>query len=99
MPTPASQPELQRLASPVPRYSVFPVGSVGSAVSAPTEFCWIPSVSHVHVGRAARASSVRHTPPPETPTHMRQLPGVQVGAITSPVTRLAVVFVAPEKAR
>ena len=48
---------------------------------------------YVQDGSAASASSVRQTPPPETPTQNRQLPGVQVGAITIAVTRLAVAFV------
>src|SRR5262245_3381409 len=96
MPTPASQPELHRFASPVPRKSVLPVGSLGAAVSAPTEFCAIPPVRYVQLGSAARASSVRQTPPPETPAHSRQLPGTQVGAITRAVVRLAVGVVAPE---
>src|SRR5262245_57018537 len=98
MPTPASHPELQRLASPVPRYSVLPVGSFGSAVSAPTEFCRSVPSSQVHAGSAANPSSVRQTPPPETPTQSLQLPGVQVGAISIAVTRLAVVSVEPENA-
>src|SRR5207247_2612580 len=69
-----------------------------AAVSAPTEFCAMSPVRYVQVGSAARASSVRQTPPPETPTHMRQFPATHVGAITIAVTRLAVVFVAPENA-
>ena len=68
---------------------------IGAAVNAPTEFCAIPAVRYVQDGSAASASSVRQTPPPETPTQNRQLPGVQVGAITIAVTRLAVAFVAP----
>jgi hypothetical protein len=56
-------------------------------------------LSHFHVGFAASASSVRQTPPPEVPTHSRQLPGTHVGATTSAVSRLAVGVVAPEKER
>ena len=77
---------------------MLPVGSLGAAVSVPTEFCAMPAVRYVQLGSAASASSVRQTPPPETPTHSRQFPGVHVGAITIAVTRLAVVFVAPENA-
>src|SRR5438270_13637983 len=36
-PTPASQPLLQALASPVPTHSVLPVGSLGSSTIDPTE--------------------------------------------------------------
>ena len=77
---------------------MFPVGSFGSAVSAPTEFCWSVPSSQVHAGSAANPSSVRQTPPPETPTQSLQLPGVQVAAISIAVTRLAVVSVEPENA-
>src|ERR671934_2050653 len=99
MPTPASQPELQRLASPVPRYSVFPDESFGSATRLPTEFWSRPPFSHVHAGSAARASSVRQTPPPDVPTQTRQFPGTQVEATSRAVVRLAVLLVAPENAR
>src|SRR5919206_4816918 len=96
MPTPDSQPDEQRFASPVPRWSVFPEGSFGSATSAPTEFSARPPSSHVQDGLAASASSVRQTPPPAVPTQRRQLPGTHVGATTSAVSRLAVGVVAPE---
>src|SRR2546421_3631637 len=88
MPTPDSQPEEQRFASPVPRYSVFPLESLGSATSEPTEFSARPPSSHFQVGLAARAFSVRQTPPPAVPTQRRQLPGTHVGATTSAVSRL-----------
>src|SRR3954451_227738 len=97
MPTPDSQPDEQRFASPVPRYSVFPEGSFGSATRAPTEFSASPPSSHVHAGFAARASFVRQTPPPAVATQSRQLPGTHVRATTSAVSRLAVGVVAPEK--
>src|SRR5882724_928135 len=98
MPTPASQPELHRFASPVPRYSVLPLESLGSAVSAPTEFCPIPPVRYVQLGSAATASSVRQTPPPAAPTQRRQLPGTHVGAMTRTGLRVAVVSVLPVNA-
>src|SRR5947199_3936526 len=96
---PDSHPEEQPFPSPVPTYSVFPVESLESATRAPTELRARTPVSHVQLGFAAKASSVRQTPPPETPAHMRQLPDTQVGAITRAVTRLAVALVAPENAR
>src|ERR1700682_2947534 len=96
MPTPDSQPEVHRLSSPVPRKIVFPVGSFGSMVSAPTEFCAMPLVTYVQVGFAASALLVRQTPLPAVPAHSLQLPGVHVGATTNAVTRLAVEPLAPE---
>src|SRR5215471_4028686 len=99
MPTPASHPDPQRLASPVPRYSVFPFVSVGSRVSVPTE-AWSssPGRSCVHSGSFASALLVRQTPPPDAPTQTRQLVALQSGATTIAVVRLAVMFCAPEKA-
>src|SRR5207302_7757542 len=98
MPTPDSQPEEHRFASPVPRYRVFPLGSLGSATSEPTEFRARPPSSQVQLGFAARASFVRQTPPPAVPTQSRQFPATQVGATTIAVSRLGVAVVAPEHA-
>src|SRR4051794_10225618 len=78
---------------------VLPLGSLGSMLSVPTELCPRPSSSHFQFGLDDSASSVRHTPPPATPTHSRQLPLTHVGATSMAVTRLAVTFWAPEKAR
>src|SRR6266850_4411655 len=99
MPTPASHPDEQRWPSPVPRYSVFPLLSVGSSVNVPTEV-WSrsPGRSCFQSGSLARAFSVRQTPPPDAPTQTRQRAVPQSGDTTSAVTRLAVEFVAPEKA-
>src|SRR3954466_9153172 len=100
MPTPASQPDEQRLPSPVPSSSVLLLGSVGSSVRAPTEF-WSRSSGPTwfHCGSPAAAKSVRQTPPPAAPAQTMQLLAVQLGETTSAVIRLAVWFVAPEKAR
>src|SRR5436190_23667676 len=100
MPTPASQPDEQRLASPVPRYSVSRVGSLGSSVSVPTEF-WssCSGLTCCQSGFGARALSVRQTPPPETPVQSLHCFAVQSGSATSAVTRLAVSLVAPENER
>src|SRR3954447_1440075 len=97
MPTPASQPDEQRLPSPVPRYRVLCFGSVGSSVSVPTE-CWSSEdfVTRRHFGLGANASSERQMPPPETPAqtvHLLFLP--QSGETASAVIRLAVSLVAP----
>src|SRR6476620_12099396 len=54
---------------------------------------------NVQSGFAARALSVRQMPPPETPAQTRQPEFPQLGETTSAVVRLAVLFVAPEKAR
>src|SRR5262249_52308512 len=103
MPTPASQPDEQRLPSPVPRYSVLPCGSVGSRVRTPTD-AWSRSPTFIcfQSGVEAGALSVRQMPPPEAPAQTVQslpLPLLpQSGATTSAVMRLAVLFVAPEKA-
>src|SRR6267143_4254758 len=99
MPTPASHPDEQRWPSPVPRYSVFPLLSFGSSVNVPTEV-WSrsPGWSCFQSGSFASALSVRQTPPPDAPTQTRQREAPQSGATTSAVIRLAVVFVAPEKA-
>src|SRR5690348_16890338 len=93
MPTPASQPDEQRLPSPVPRYSVLPL-----SVSVPTEF-WSrrSGPTWFHCGSPAVAKSVRQTPPPEAPAQTTQLLALQLGETTSAVMRLAVWFVAPEK--
>ncbi len=77
---------------------MLPVGSFGSADSVPTEFCSKAPLTFFHVGLAASASSVRQTPPPEAPAHMRQSPGVHDGAISSAGVRVAVALFAPEKA-
>src|SRR3954454_7480019 len=101
MPTPASQPEPQRFASPVPRYSVSWFLSPGSSVRAPTEF-WSSSfgLTCCQSGLPALALLVRHTPPPAAPIQRRQDPcALQSGSTTSAVVRLAVVFVAPVNAR
>src|SRR5215831_11338848 len=98
MPTPDSHPDEQWLPSPVPRYSVRCLGSVGSRYSAPVE-CWssASSVRRFQSGFVARALSVRQTPPPAGVAHTRHLfffcP--QLGETTSAVMRLAVWFVAP----
>jgi hypothetical protein len=76
---------------------VLPVGSFGSAVSAPTEFCSIPGVRYFHFAFDDSASSVRQTPPPEAPAQRRQLPGTQVGAMIIAGVLVAVALVAPEK--
>src|SRR5690242_12038665 len=101
MPTPASQPEEQRLPSPVPRYSVSWLSCpwpwpAGTSVSAPTEF-WSRSsgLSCCHVGFGASAFAVVQTPPPETPTHRRHRFAVQFGSAIIAVTRLAVVSSEP----
>ncbi len=67
------------------------------STSAPTEF-WSRSsgLSCCQTGFGASAFSVRQTPPPETPAQSPHLLAVQSGSATSPVTRLAVVFSAPE---
>src|ERR1043166_8387352 len=98
MPTPASQPEEQRFASPVPRYSVLPLLSFGSSVRTPTEFWsnWFGLLCF-QSGLGDSALFVRHTPPPEAPTQTVQssLPFVpQLGDTTSAVSRAAVLFVA-----
>src|SRR6266568_262289 len=89
MPTPASQPDEQRLASPVPR----------DRVSVPTEF-WSRSLglSKCQSGSLASALSARQMPPPDAPVQTRQCFAVQSGDTTRAVRRLAVLFVAPEKA-
>ncbi len=48
-----------------------------------------PRDTHRHFGSVVFiASSVRHTPPPPAPTHIRQAPcSVQAGEIASAVTR------------
>src|SRR3954452_6598062 len=97
MPTPASQPDEQRLPSPVPRYRVLCFGSVGSSVSVPTE-CWSSEdfVTRRHFGLGANASSERQMPTPETPAQTVHLPFLpQSGETTSAVIRLAVALVAP----
>src|SRR4051794_27751120 len=100
MPTPASQPEPQRLPSPVPRYSVSCFLSEGSSVSVPTEFWSRPSTSICfHSGFGSDAFSVFQTPPPAAPAQRRHFLAVQSGSATSDVIRLAVLLVAPEKAR
>src|SRR5258708_16894912 len=98
MPTPASHPDEQRLPSPVPRYIVLHVLSVGSSTRAPTE-AWSrsPGWSCFQSGLPASALSVRQTPPPAAPIQMRHCAALQLGETTIAVTRLAVVFVAPEK--
>src|SRR6476659_284931 len=101
MPTPASQPEPQRFASPVPRYSVSCFLSPGSSVRTPTEF-WSSSfgLTWCQSGLPSLALSVRQTPPPAAPSHRRHEPlALQSGSTTSAVVRLAVVFVSPLKAR
>src|SRR6059036_3042762 len=99
MPTPASQPEEQRVASPVPRYSVFCFLSVGSRTRAPVEF-WSSSsgASSFQSGSGAVALSVRQTPPPAAVAQTRQWFGLQSGATTIALIRLAVWLVAPVKA-
>ena len=69
----------------------------GASVRVPTEF-WSRSsgLTCCHSGFDATALSVRHTPPPETPTHSLHFFAVQSGSDTIAVTRLAVLFVAPE---
>src|SRR3954468_21333187 len=100
MPTPASQPEEQRLPSPVPRYSVSCFLSEGSSTSVPTEFWSSPFTSiWCQSGFGAVAFSVFQTPPPAAPAHRRHFLAVQSGSATSEVMRLAVLLVAPEKAR
>src|SRR4051794_33848292 len=46
-----------------------------------------PVSTGVQAGVAARASGVRHTPPPAAPIHIRQSPAVHVGASAIAVTR------------
>src|SRR3954467_14282338 len=99
MPTPASQPDEQRLPSPVPRYSVWPLASVGSMVSEPTEFCSSCSgPTWFHCGSPAVAKSVFQTPPPAAPTQTTQVLAVHDGETAIAVMRLAVWLVAPENA-
>src|SRR6266516_2480115 len=97
MPTPASQPDEQRFASPVPRYRVSCLLSLGSSVSVPTEF-WSSSfgLTCCHSGFGASVLSVRQTPPPAIPAQSLHLIAEHSGSATSAVTRLAVSFVAPE---
>src|SRR5215210_1918825 len=99
MPTPASQPDEQRLPSPVARYSVSCLRSVGSSTSCPTEFCSRSSgATCFHSGSGVTALSVRQTPPPAVPAQRRHLRAEQSGSATSATVRLAVLFVAPLKA-
>src|SRR3954471_18155331 len=101
MPTPASQPEPQRFASPVPRYSVSCFLSPGSSVRTPTEF-WSSSfgLTCFQSGLSELALSVFQTPPPAAPIQTRHDPlALQSGSTTRAVVRLAVVFVAPVNAR
>src|SRR3954462_9775629 len=96
MPTPASQPEEQRLPSPGPRESVSCLLSRGSGVSVPAEFCARSSgPTWTHSGSGAWTLFVRQTPPPDAPAQTRQLCASQSGSATSVVIRLAVTFVAP----
>ncbi len=73
--------------------------SFGSRVSDPTEF-WSRSSGLIccQFGSAASTLSVFQTPPPEAPAQTRQCLAVQLGSATIAVIRLAVTFVAPEKA-
>src|SRR5262245_52100623 len=75
MPTPASQPDVQRFASPVPRYSVLLFFWVGSIVSTPTEF-WPRSAasSWCQSGFGPSALLARQIPPPAAPAQTRQPP-------------------------
>ena len=69
----------------------------GSSVSVPTEF-WsrLSGLSCFHSGLAPSAFSVDQTPPPETPAQTWHLPALHFGSTSKDVTRLAVLFVAPE---
>lgn len=95
-PTPASE-SLEPLGSPVPAYRVLPAASFGSTTSEPIALDVMPLPAGVHVGFAAVASSVRNTPPPAAPIHIRQprfgLP--QFGSMASAVVRPELVVGAP----
>src|SRR6266498_3094399 len=86
-PTPWTQPLPHVLPSPVPTQSVF--GSAGSRVMAPMELIWNEPLRYFHEGSSASAFSVRQIPPPAGPTHMRQWPARQSGAIAIALMRLA----------
>src|SRR5918999_2203676 len=75
MPTPASQPELQALASPVPTHSVLLRLSLGSSSRDDVLLCSNSFERYFHCGFLPSALFVRQTPPPApTAIHRRQLP-------------------------
>src|SRR5438309_6424511 len=70
-PTPASL-SLDAFASPVPTHTV--LGSFGSSSIELPELIPNEPERYVHVGCVARASLVRHTPPPAAIVQSRQFP-------------------------
>src|SRR3954447_1848282 len=70
-PTPASESE-EPFASPVPAYSVLPLGSVGSTYREPIELLVRPVSTGSQATCPAKASAVRQIPPPAAATHSRQ---------------------------
>ena len=71
IPTPAAE-SLEALASPVPTYSVSPVGSLGSSVIELPEFIPKSPDRNCQLGWPLSAFFVRHTPPPAANIHTRQ---------------------------
>jgi hypothetical protein len=86
-PTPATHPEAQMFASPVPTHTVLPVRSLRSIVTVPAALIPRGPPRYSHFGVAARASLVRHTPPPAGVAYIRQLRGTHVSAMAIEVVR------------
>src|SRR6185369_16745355 len=66
-PSPASE-SLEPFGSPVPTYTVAPLGSVGSYRRDPIELVANPALTGRHCGVPASTFAVFHTPPPAAPT-------------------------------
>src|ERR1700682_874293 len=69
-PTPASE-SAELFGSPVPAYSVFPFGSLGSKMSAPIAFEVSPALDKCQTGFELMGLSALQIPPPAAPTKSR----------------------------
>src|SRR5919202_617764 len=99
MPTPDSESP-EAFGSPVPAYSVFPVGSFGSRSIVPIAFDRNDFDVNTQYGSGENGLSVRQMPPPAAATHRRQSEFVvHVGVWIIAVTRPAMWKSAPLKLR
>src|SRR5262249_56671789 len=85
-PTPASESP-EPFGSPVPAYSVFPLGSVESKITEPIALEGMPLFDGCQFGCGSSALSACQTPPPAAPMKIAQLNAVQFGWTAIAVAR------------
>src|SRR5262245_64070506 len=86
-PVPATQPEAQMWASPVPAYTVSPLGSFGSMYALPAALMPSGPPRYAQCGSPVSAFFVRQTPPPAAVMYARQSPGLHDAATATDVVR------------